>query len=437
MHYTNIIMEGIVAIIPVAGLSSRMGSFKPLLPLNGFAMIELTLQSVLYGGAEQVAFVTGRDAEEVEAVLSSRDTSAPSVKGLSAAPHLLPPQVTFVHNKDYASTDMLASIKLGLDALLGADSAEGDSAKASAAGASAAEADVAESDSAKSTSIEAALVIPGDIPGVSPRSIASMLRAWKTSHAGVLVPTYKGTRGHPILISKECFDAVMDFSGDGGLKQALAGQTWQELEVDDEGILLDADTPESFAQLKTYIERTRGVSREIAEELFLRYETPSHIHDHTNAVATTAQRMALQLNQLGYGLDVELCRSAGELHDVNRLEPKHSQVAADNLQALGYEAIAHIVREHDRELRLSPEMFTETNLVFLADKLIKESTLVSIEHRYEGAFKHFPPSTPIGKMIQRDSGSARVLLAEYVRLTGDDALTKGTIEIRRRDHAET
>jgi CTP:molybdopterin cytidylyltransferase MocA len=389
-----------------------MGSFKPLLALNGFSLIRLTVQSALDSGVERVCVVTGRDAQELEAALidvkegrvSRRDTGGGSaqdsaeslVRGLTPPPEPEQGQCVFVHNPTYASTDMFESIRLGLEALQAADPAP-----------------------------QAVFVLPGDMPGVSPRTLVALLAQWEADRPTVLVPRYSGERGHPLLIDSTAFDALRGFAGTGGLKQALAPYTWQELHVDDPGVLLDADDPSAFQRLERHVRRTRGVSEAIAGELFVRYQTPANVHEHTRAVAEVALRMARVLNRLHYGLDTELCRSGGELHDLNRLEPDHSQVAAAHLRELGYDALATVVAAHDRELRLTPHVFTETNLVFVADKLVKNTTLVSVERRYRGALKRFAPSTEIGAVIQKDHRNVLAFLTRYVQLTGDAALLQG------------
>ena len=93
--------SGISALIVAAGLSRRMGSFKPLLPLGNATVIENTVAGALAGGAECAVVVTGYRGGEVETVLYHRfgDT------------------VRCVRNPDFAATDMLRSVQLGAAAL--------------------------------------------------------------------------------------------------------------------------------------------------------------------------------------------------------------------------------------------------------------------------------------------------------------------------------
>lgn len=89
-------------LIPAAGLSSRMGDFRPLMPLRGKTPIENTIDSLLLCGTAPNVVVLGRRGRELEAILKSR---------------YIGDGVITVFNPDYAATDMLTSVKLGLDAL--------------------------------------------------------------------------------------------------------------------------------------------------------------------------------------------------------------------------------------------------------------------------------------------------------------------------------
>lgn len=89
-------------LIPAAGLSSRMGDFRPLMPLRGKTLIENTIDSLLLCGAAPNVVVLGRRGRDLEAILKSR---------------YIGDGVITVFNPDYAATDMLTSVKLWLDAL--------------------------------------------------------------------------------------------------------------------------------------------------------------------------------------------------------------------------------------------------------------------------------------------------------------------------------
>ena len=89
-------------IITAAGLSSRMGDFKPLLKINGLPMIVHTVLSMQNAGVSPVCVVTGYRGDEIKSALNGYD-------------------VVFAENEDYASSDMLTSIKLGLEKIKKSD----------------------------------------------------------------------------------------------------------------------------------------------------------------------------------------------------------------------------------------------------------------------------------------------------------------------------
>ena len=78
-----------------AGLSSRMKEFKPVLRLNGFPMIQMTVQSMKNAGVEKIVVVTGYRGQEIVRALKDED-------------------VILAENKEYAVTDMLTSAKIGI-----------------------------------------------------------------------------------------------------------------------------------------------------------------------------------------------------------------------------------------------------------------------------------------------------------------------------------
>ena len=88
------------AVIPAAGLSSRMGAFKPLLPYADRTVIEASVGSAMPYICTAAA-VVGYRGGEVAQVLRER----------------FPGRLTIVENPDYASTDMLRSVRLGLRAM--------------------------------------------------------------------------------------------------------------------------------------------------------------------------------------------------------------------------------------------------------------------------------------------------------------------------------
>ncbi len=195
-------------IILAAGLSSRMGKFKPLLKFREKTMIEHSVNSMLNSGVNQVVMVLGYRGEEIEILL--RNKYAPS-------------QLVFMHNCKFAQTDMLASVKIGISALSPCD---------------------------------AFYLLPGDMPVIHTKTFLAVKECLCRSNAMVVFPTIDGHRKHPPLISWKCIDYILQFNREGGLREL-----WKQFEnqvetvpVQDFGCMLDADTVEDYNRLVHYTE---------------------------------------------------------------------------------------------------------------------------------------------------------------------------------------
>lgn len=86
------------AVILAAGIASRMGDFKPLLPMGEESVIQNVVRVLREAGVQQIVVVTGYRKEVLEE-------------------HLKNASVMFVHNERFAQTKMFDSVKLGLEAL--------------------------------------------------------------------------------------------------------------------------------------------------------------------------------------------------------------------------------------------------------------------------------------------------------------------------------
>jgi len=191
------------AVLVAAGLSSRMKSFKPLLQLGGSTVIRTAIETLQSAGVSPIVVVTGRDAEALQR-------------------HLLFLSVHCVHNEDYASTDMFYSAKMGMRHI--------------------------------QSLCERFFFLPADIPLFSKRSLLTMMGYFDYSGCQLLLPSYKGQEGHPVLIDQALIGELLMFTGDGGLKGALDHLNCQKeiLDLPDAGTTMDADKPEEYQQLKRY-----------------------------------------------------------------------------------------------------------------------------------------------------------------------------------------
>lgn len=88
------------------------------------------------------------------------------------------------------------------------------------------------------------LVLPADLPLVRPSTLTEI--AGCLAHHDVVVPHYRGQRGHPVGFDRVCESALLALRGPQGAQsvvrdQAAVGGVF-DLEVDDEGIVTDVDT---------------------------------------------------------------------------------------------------------------------------------------------------------------------------------------------------
>lgn len=125
-------------------------------------------------------------------------------------------------------------------------------------------------------------------------------------------------------------------------------------------------------------------TREECERLLSEYKTPEHVRGHCRAVARTALTISKALNEKGYNLDIGLIQATGLLHDIARVEDRHWEVGADLMVKLGYEQESRIIRVH---MNYSPfshiNEVTETDMVCLGDRLVKEDKYVGLDARIE------------------------------------------------------
>lgn len=94
------------------------------------------------------------------------------------------------------------------------------------------------------------LVLPGDLPLVRPQSLLRVARELMAGPAAVVVPHFQGGKGHPVGFGPACREALLRLRGDTGAAPVVREQAAREqvlsLALDDEGIVLDIDTPQDL-----------------------------------------------------------------------------------------------------------------------------------------------------------------------------------------------
>lgn len=117
----------------------------------------------------------------------------------------------------------------------------------------------------------------------------------------------------------------------------------------------------------------------ICHALLREARVPERIICHCEAVARKALEISASLNQSGLALNTEIISSGALLHDIARLQKNHASLGADWLNALGYPEVSQIIRNHhDYE----GDAVNEQAVVYLADKVIRETEEVTIRERF-------------------------------------------------------
>jgi molybdenum cofactor cytidylyltransferase len=91
-------------------------------------------------------------------------------------------------------------------------------------------------------SADAVLFLPGDMPRVDPSTVTQLVAAFRESDETVVVPTYDGERGNPVLFGEGHFGALATLTGDTGGRTLFESATVRRVAVDDPGVHLDIDT---------------------------------------------------------------------------------------------------------------------------------------------------------------------------------------------------
>jgi molybdenum cofactor cytidylyltransferase len=95
---------------------------------------------------------------------------------------------------------------------------------------------------------EAVLIALADQPFVEIQSLNKIIQAYHHTPYGIIVPTYRGRRGNPVLLSLKYRQEMESLTGDVGCREILKRyqEDVLEVEVDSPGILKDIDTPTDF-----------------------------------------------------------------------------------------------------------------------------------------------------------------------------------------------
>ena len=97
---------------------------------------------------------------------------------------------------------------------------------------------------------DAVLVWPVDHPLVAPETVVAIIAAFKRENAPVVVPTYQGRRGHPVLFAARVFPELLAADRSRGAREVVHAHADRvELELGDPGVIEDIDTPADYERV--------------------------------------------------------------------------------------------------------------------------------------------------------------------------------------------
>jgi molybdenum cofactor cytidylyltransferase len=191
------ISQSMAAVVLAAGRSIRMGQPKMILPWGNTTVIGRVVWVLRQAGIPRVVVVTGGARRQVEDAL-------------------LGIEVQLVFNPHFAREEMLVSLQCGL-CVLGEE-------------------------------VEAALVVLGDQPQIELEVVQAILARYRSRRAPLVVPSFRMRRGHPWLVDRKLWRAILELDPGSTLRDLLNTHADQidYLNVDSPCVLRDLDTPEDY-----------------------------------------------------------------------------------------------------------------------------------------------------------------------------------------------
>jgi len=187
----------LAALILAAGESKRMGTPKALLQHEGRTFLERILEASRHPRIGVTLVVLGAHADRVHSKLPLES-------------------VTVVENSEWKS-GQLSSIQAGLRALAG-------------------------------QTLDGVIVFLVDHPFISSALVGVLIERFYESGMPIVVPTFQGKRGHPVLFSQRLFDDLLAAPLDVGARAVVWQHSSEVLEVptDEEGVVLNLNDPDAL-----------------------------------------------------------------------------------------------------------------------------------------------------------------------------------------------
>ena len=194
-------------IILAAGVASRMGDIKQLLPFRGKTILDHVIANAHKSALCEIVVVLGYCSDKIRQELDLSDDLSGDIPGIK-----------FVINKEYLKGQS-ESLKKGLNKI--------------------------------SADCDGAMFLLGDQPLVTDAIINKLIYAFETSASPVVIPYCNGKRGNPVIIAKSLFSRLNSLSADTGPRVLFKEFEHKILKVPvvDKAILEDIDTKDDYEKL--------------------------------------------------------------------------------------------------------------------------------------------------------------------------------------------
>lgn len=354
-------------IIIAAGYSSRMDGFKPLLKFGRQTAVERVVALYQQAGVDQIILVLGHREDQIRPYFDNQPLDV-------------------VVNENFAE-GMYTSIITGVAHL--------------------------------NDEIEAFFIHPVDIPLVKRETVKELIAAPQQLSKGIIYPSFLGERGHPPLIDKKYRSAILDNKQGGGLKRLLAlyEADAAELPLIDEAIIMDMDTRADYQALLTY-DALEAPNLCECYAIWEKYKVPENIRKHCQKVKQTVSGFTDQLIKKGRKLNRPALQAAALLHDLAKTEKNHAEKGGEILKAMGYPQVGAIIADHMDIVVKADTAITESEILYLADKLVKNDQLIDLAIRKEMVLNTYHDNPEALKKITRRYHNAEIILQKIQRIIG-------------------
>ena len=188
-------------IVLAAGKSSRFGSNKLLSETNGEAMIQRVVKTSLASRASEVVVVVGFEEDKVRRALQSHECR-------------------IVSNPEFEK-GQASSVMAGVKSV--------------------------------NKHANAVMILPGDVAFIKAEQIDKVIDEYSLDHSSIVVASYRGRMGHPILFDHALFDEMLKITEEeAGLKEVVNRHRSEirRVEVESREVLLDVDLPNDLRSLE-------------------------------------------------------------------------------------------------------------------------------------------------------------------------------------------